>query len=136
VGWWHTELAAFGPEVLPLNDVDALAAYRLSEHFSSRTRYGLNETVFQHIERLDVEEPNQNSRQWLAERLGEDELLLTFAKDEVFQVPASFFLDHWQDMFCPSRDDVVILPIGGGWALFYCHEDEFEFARTPTPHCM
>jgi hypothetical protein len=32
-------------------------------------------------------------------------------------------------MFCPSRDDVVIVPTGGWWALFYCHEDEFEFAR-------
>jgi hypothetical protein len=52
-----------------------------------------------------------------------------FGRKDVFRVPARVFLDNWQDMFCPSRDDAVILPAGGGWALFYCHEDEFEFAR-------
>jgi hypothetical protein len=76
-----------------------------------------------------VNEPGPEARQWLAERVGDGELLLVFAKDEVFRMPASLFLDHWQDMLCPSRDDAVILPVGRGWALFYCHEDEFEFAR-------
>ena len=56
-------------------------------------------------------------------------MLLVFGRDDVFRVPASLFLSNWQDIFHPSRDDVVIVPDSGGWALFYCHEDEFEFAR-------
>jgi hypothetical protein len=29
----------------------------------------------------------------------------------------------------PAGDDAVILPEGRGVALFYCHEDEFEFGQ-------
>ncbi len=129
MGWRQSEMAEFGPEVVPLADAEALIVFRCASDCSSQTRYGLNEVVFAQIERLDVNDPGPEARQWLAERVGEGELSLVFAKDEVFQVPASLFLDHWQDMLCPSRDDAIILPVGRGWALFYCHEDEFEFAR-------
>src|SRR5262249_20941079 len=129
VGWQHPELAGFGPGVVSLTAADALAAWRRARDCLSRSRYGLNETVFASIDRLDVEKPGLEARQWLAERVGSGQLVLVFAEDEAFRVPASLFLDNWQDMFCPSRDDVVILPVSGGWALFYCHEDEFEFAR-------
>jgi hypothetical protein len=129
VGWRCSELAAFGPELVPLDHSDAVAAYDLAIGMCSRTRYGLDETVFATIERLDVNEPKPDVQQWLAERVGGSELHLVFERDEVFRVPAALFLSDWRDMFCPSRDDVVIVPVGGGWVPFYCHEDEFEFAR-------
>ena len=129
VGWRHSELVAFGPEIVPLSDADALTAFRHAWDCSSQSRYGLSETAFADIERLDVEDPGPEARRWLAERVGGGKLLVVFGRDEVFQMPAPLFLDRWQDMFCPSRDDVVIFPAAGGWALFYCHEDEFEFAR-------
>ncbi len=116
MGWRHWELAEFGPEVVPLDHSDAVAAYSRALALCSRTRYGLDETAFATIERQDVEEPA--ARQWLAERVGSGDLLLVFGPDEVFRVSASFFLACWQDIFCPSRDDVVIVPSGGGWALF------------------
>ena len=128
MGWRHTELAAFGPDVVPLSDTDAFAAYRRANECSSKTRYGLDETVFKQIDRLDVEEAGPEAKRWLAERLSGD-VLLVYSGDAVFRVPASLFLDGWQDMFCPSRDDVMILPVEGGWALFYRHENEFEFAH-------
>jgi hypothetical protein len=128
MGWRHTELAAFGPEVVPLSDLDALAAYRRASEFSSKTRYGLDETVFKQIDRLNVEDPGPEAWRWLAERVA-GELLLVYAQDAVFRISAPLFLDSWQDMFCPSRDDVIILPVEGEWVLCYCHEDEFEFAR-------
>ena len=102
----------------------------------SRTRYGLDETTFAAVERLDVNEPVPDAQQWLAERVSGGELLLVFGRDEVFRVPAALLPSNWRDMFCPSRDDVVIVPVGGDWVLFYCHEDEFEFSagvRRPTP---
>jgi hypothetical protein len=129
VGRRHSELAAFGPEVVPLDRADSVAAYERTIGFCSQTRYGLDETAFATIERFDVEETGPTALSWLAERIGGGELLLVFGRDEAFRVPTQFFLRNWQDMFCPSRDDVVIVPAGGGWALFYCHEDEFEFAR-------
>ena len=134
MGFRHSELAAFGPEVVPLGPEDALALFRRASDFASQSRYGLNEALFPAVERLDVDEPGPDARQWLADRVDCGELLLVFGKGDVFRVPASLFLDQWQDRFCPSRDDVVILPVIGGWALFYHHEDEFEFARCgPQP---
>jgi hypothetical protein len=129
VGWRHSELAASGTEVVFVSGTDALAAFRIASDCTSKLRYGLIETAFAQIERLDVEEPGPEAKQWLAERVGDGDLLMVFNKDEVFRVPAAQFLNQWQEWFCPSRDDVVILPARGGWALFYCHEDEFEFAR-------
>jgi len=129
VGWRNSELAAFGADVVPLDRPDAAAAYDRAMGLCSRTRYGLDETTLGRIERLDVAEPGPTAEQWLVERVGTGLLLLVYGHDEVFRVPAAVFIGGWRDMFCPSRDDVVIVPDGGGWVLFYCHEDEFEFAR-------
>lgn len=129
--WRRTELAAFGTEVVPLDDCDAISAYEQAMKLCSRRGYGLNETVFPTIERLDVEKPKE-AQTWLTERVCGGDLLLVFGRDDVFRIPASLFLDRWQDIFCPSRDDVMIVPVTGGWAAFYSHEDEFEFARVPA----
>ena len=96
----------------------------------SKTRYGLNEMAFPHIERLNVDNPGPRVASWLAERVVGEELLLIFGRCEVFHLSAELFLRHWQDMMSPSRDDVVILPTGGDWALLYCHEDYFEFVNS------
>ncbi len=82
-------------------------------------------------ERLDAAEAGEDTAAWLAQRVGSGEgrLLLVFGERDVCEVQASFFVGNWQDLFCPSRDDVVILPVRGGWAMFYFHEDEFEFGR-------
>lgn len=129
MGWRHSELAEFGPEVVPLDRAEAQAAYIRANNLCSRTRYGLDEQKFAHIERLDVNDPGPSAEAWLSERVGDGELQIVFGRDEVFLVPAAMFHNHWRDMFCPSRDDVVIIPSVGEWVLFYCHEDEFEFSR-------
>jgi hypothetical protein len=129
VDWRRAELAVFGSDMAPLDRPDANAAYDRTTRLCSRTRYGLDETTITGIERLDVNERGPEARAWLAERVGVGDLLVVYGRDDVFRVPAPLFLDNWQDMFGPSRDDVVIVPASGGWALFYCHEDEFEFAR-------
>ncbi len=130
MSWRRNDLSAFGHEVTWLEAPEAWTAFRRAVDCTSKTRYGLNAEVFPAVERLDVDEPRPEGRAWLASRVGSNDepLLLVFGRDEVSMVRASFFLDRWQDLFCPSRDDVVILPRAGGWALFYCHEDEFEFA--------
>jgi hypothetical protein len=122
----HSELAEHGP-VIRLADADARAVYRLAKKCASCTRCGLDEDAFAQIECLDVNDAPPNARLWLTARVDGDELLLVFGQSEVFRLSTSLFLDNWQDMFCPSRDDVVILPVAGNWALFYSHEDEFEF---------
>jgi hypothetical protein len=127
--WRRSEMVSFGPGVAPLDGPEANAAYERAVGLCSRTRYGLDERAFGVIERLKVDEPSVPPGEWLAKRVGEGELLLVFGRDDAFRVSASLFLGRWQDMFLPSRDDVVILPCGGEWVLFYSHEDEFEFAQ-------
>jgi hypothetical protein len=129
VGWRHSELAASGPEVVSLAQADASVAYNRAIGLCNRTRYGLDESALPTIERLDVNDPGPAAESWLAERVGVGELLLVFGRDDVFRMPSRLFVSSWRDMFCPSRDDVVIMPASGVWALFYSHEDEFEFAR-------
>jgi hypothetical protein len=130
MNWRQDELLEFGSEVTWLDDTAALEAFQRADACCSKIRYGLNEATFACIERLDVDEPGAEARRWLAERTGRgnEQLLLVFGKTEVCVVRAAFFQQHWQDLFRPSRDDVVILPLAGSWVLFYCHEDEFEFA--------
>jgi hypothetical protein len=128
LSWRHLELKAFDPEVVPLGQPDAIAVYELAMSLCSRTRYGLDEAIFPTIERLDVEEEG-GALPWLAARINGNELNIVFSRDDVFRVSTAFFLNNWQDMFCPSRNDVVIVPVDGGWVLFYSHEDEFEFTR-------
>jgi hypothetical protein len=129
VDWRRAEMVAFGIDVVPLNRSDATAAYDRATQLCSPNRYGLDETKITGIECLDVKVQEAEVRAWLAERVGEGELLVVYSQDHVFRVPVPLFLDSWQDMFGPSRDDVVIVPISGGWVLFYWHEDEFEYAR-------
>lgn len=129
--WRQSEMAAFGPLVEILGADDARMAYERAHAVSSKSRYGLDESLFGCIERLDVDEPSPDHETWLGDRIGNTDLVLVYDRLNAFRLPGPLFLDHWQDMFCPSRDDVIILPTSGGWALFYCHEDVFEFARNP-----
>jgi hypothetical protein len=125
------EFAAFGAAVTWLDKDQALAAFHRASDCTSKARYGLNDERFANIDRLEVEKSEPESRQWLVDRIGDtnEPVMLIFGKHDVCALPTSLFVDRWQDMFCPSRDDVVILPFSQRWALFYCHEDTFEFAR-------
>jgi hypothetical protein len=128
MNWRKEELSALDPQIVDLQETEARVASRRAYGYMSKTRYGLDETKFAGIDRLDVDDPPPGTKLWLAERISSEHLLLNFDRDEVFRVPTELFLERWQDMFCPSRDDVVILPVVGTWVLYYCHEDEFEFA--------
>jgi hypothetical protein len=135
MSWRQKELEKYGHEVAWLAATDAAAAFASADSCSSKTRYGLNEATFSSVERLDVETEDAASREWLQRRVGTDaQLLLVFGQADVCSVRAGFFLEHWRDLFCPSRDDVVILPTTDHqWVLFYCHEDEFEFGKCSAP---
>src|SRR5262249_43157280 len=110
---------------------ETAAAYARASSYLSRTHYGLDTAKVRCVERLGVEDPGPEAREWLRRRIGEggERLLAVFGSREGGAVRACFFLERWQDLFCPSRDDVVILPEEGAWVLFYCHEDEFEFGQ-------
>jgi len=72
-----------------------------------------------------------SARAWLGERIPTAEnLFVIFGRRAVCTIPAASFLEHWQDMFGPGPDDVLITNDQESWVLFYHHEDEFHFGRT------
>jgi hypothetical protein len=131
MSWRAVELAEFGEQVEWLSETEAALVYARAASYLSRTHYGLDPSKMVRVERLCADHPNPETEEWLARRVGQDgqRLLLVFDIQEVCVLRTVFFLEQWQNLFCPSRDDVVILPEKGAWVLFYCHEDEFEFGE-------
>ncbi|MFN0197232.1 MAG: hypothetical protein ACKVT0_10845 [Planctomycetaceae bacterium] len=133
MGWRQTELAHFGDRLTWLDDSAAARTYTQAIEHNSHGHYGLKSSNFRQVERLDVDTTSDGGADWLTARVGSGRVRIVFGRLDVCLVDASFFLANWQDMFCPSRDDVIVLPEMGDWVLFYCHEDEFEYGiRSPA----
>jgi hypothetical protein len=125
--WRVKELSAILPETNWLPGLEARVVYDRVSTFLSREHYGLNTALIQNRERVRVD---ATITDWLSARIPREcSLLLVFGSQETCRVSGSRFHDYWQDLFCPSRDDVVILSEHGDWILFYHHEDQFEFAN-------
>lgn len=122
----QTELAHFGEQIEWLSEADAAKVYNYAMKFCSRKHYGLEPLMVQGITHIDVDLTDDFAAEWLTSRVGIGRLRVIYGEMDVFVTSSSFFIANWQDMFCPSRDDVLILPEEGNWVLFYCHEDEFE----------
>jgi len=126
--WRAKELSETLPDADWLPESDARAVYDRVAPLLSRDHSGLEATAVRDLQRVPADAA---AFDWLSSRIPRDEpLLLVFGAREVCRVPASAFHAHWQDLFCPSRDDVVIISESGGWVLFYYHEDQFEYGQT------
>ena len=124
------ELVRFSPKLWWFLEADAALVFTRAEKAMSRERYGLDENTWEIVARWDVEKTGlKATRAMLAQYLLEESLLICFGRKDVCRLSRSLFLDHWQDMFIPSRDDVLIMSESCTWAAFYCHEDEFEIGR-------
>mgnify|MGYP001797139176 CR=1 FL=1 len=60
----------------------------------------------------------------------DERIVLSWNSDVALVTRWDTFVDHW-DAFCyPSSDDVTVMPLRGGWALCYYHDELMEFSRT------
>lgn len=92
-------------------------------------RYGLNEESVSGIDRFIIGDRAAASR-WLKKRLVADGTVqIVCSEAEVAIMDTSMFLERWQDIFVPSRDDAVVLHNLSATVLFFCHEDEFEIGQ-------
>jgi hypothetical protein len=132
LNWRRDELAHFGEQLAWLNEAEASSVYNHALQFTSKSHYGLDPATVVGIDKLDVKEPGPEASAWLSRRIGGGPVLVVFGERQVCRMVGSFFVENWQDIFCPSRDDVVILAEMGEGVLFYCHEDEFEFGQRRT----
>jgi hypothetical protein len=133
--WRKQELARFSNALSWLPQEQARPAFERANAGTARDRYGLDECVWEILDHWDVEKIGLSAtRIKLAQHALDEAFLLFFSRDDICRVPRGLFLDEWQNMFGPSRDDVIVMPEAGAWCLFYCHEDEFEAGRRKEPN--
>ena len=68
---------------------------------------------------------------WLRERQPDLSLkvLVSWQRVSAVRTTWEIFTAHWDDFCYPSSDDVLVWPESERWALFYFHEQEFQFGR-------
>jgi hypothetical protein len=126
--WRVKELSWLAPAIEWLPPDDALRAYQRVDGLQSHEHYGFDPSAVRSIERVSSE---TDVKTWLQERvLRSERVIVVFGRDAVCRLPTSTLVEQWRDIFLPSRDDAFIIDESHQWALFYCHEDEFEFAHT------
>ncbi|GAB2889237.1 hypothetical protein ACCI51_18980 [Microbulbifer echini] len=110
----------------------AQSAYDFALKYSATDRYGLNTDTVSSIDRLEIESASV-AKNWLSDRLdsvGSVQVVLN--ENEVFVVQSDRFLESWQDIFMPARDDAMIIHNNSKIIVFYCHEDELEIGVRNT----
>jgi len=101
-------------------------AYRFALQFSNKKRYGLDESTVDDIERHLIESPSV-SHAWLKARVAaEGSVQIVYGEDQVCVIETKDFLDQWQNIFLPARDDAIVLHNLNRMVIFYCHEEELE----------
>lgn len=123
------EYKQLGVDVRWLDTIKAQHAYNYALKYSSQRRYGLNEASVTNIQRLIIESYSVADA-WLKANLpAEGTLQVVYSKDEVCVIDAIEFLEHWPELFAPSRDDAIIIHNLHPTILFYCHEEELEVGQ-------
>ena len=126
------ELAHFGDSIEWLTLSESQKCFDTAIRYSSNTHYGLNVGELQDVERQGDYSEDINT--WLASRCDGELAYVVYSRDRVFRTNTQFFLANWRDIFCPGRDDAIILSIDRCWVAFYCHEDEFEIGNRHGPN--
>jgi len=123
---YQNEYKELGLDARWLTEERAKNAYAHALQFSDNKRYGLNEQTTDKIERHIIES-RSIADAWLKTRLrAEGTLQVVYGPDDVCVVDAAAFLNCWQDVFVPARDDAIILHNIDKTVFFYCHEEELE----------
>jgi hypothetical protein len=123
---YQDEYKALGLDARWLTEERAKNAYAHALQFSDNKRYGLNDQTTDNIER-HVIESRSVADAWLRTRVrAGGTLQVVYGPDHVCVVDAAAFLNCWQDVFTPARDDAIILHNIDKTIFFYCHEEELE----------
>jgi hypothetical protein len=135
MSWRKKELNRMGNSLSWLPKEEAAAVYARASASTSETRHGLNEEAWPIRERWDVEKISEEEAvAKLSEHIRSEEFFVVFGREDVCRIARAVFISHWRDMFCPARDDVVLIPESDEWCVFYCHEDEFEAGLKKQPN--
>lgn len=102
--------------------------------FDHPTAYGLNPTTVDLRERHIVTDCSV-ATDWLNHQIGQlaSHVFIIFDERDVLPTCTNFFLTEWPNLFCPGRDDALVIEHTSRWIVFYYHEDELEIGVPKRP---
>ena len=126
----QSELESFAEHIRWLDEVRALASFEYASQFlSDQVPFGLNPRTVRGIESHTVDSMSV-AVHWVGDRIpSTGSVRVVFSQKIVFVAETRFFVDRWPDLFCPGRDDVLILANDDDWVLSYGHCLELEYGH-------
>ena len=130
----RNQLSEFAPDIQWLGNGDSKLVFSKAAANLGKFQFRLNPSLFSSVERQGNIGDEQFIREWLARRVGFSDapLFVVYTDDAVCAVRTSFFLEHWQDLFRSGRDDGIVVPPAGMWALVFWQQ-HFEFGSKELP---
>ena len=110
-------------QLQPLTPDDARRAFERAQQFQRASRITHSADV-----------SDERGRAWLREQHAgvSDVVTVAWSPECALRTSWEIFTDYWSDFCYPSSDDVAVLPESDRWALFYDHEEQFEFVPRPS----
>ena len=93
--------------------------------------YGLSESQFENISRVEAMAGSPGVREWLSACHAEPDQWVVVSWDHRHAVLVrwNMFCEYWDDFCYPASDDVTVWPPCEEWALVYLHHGEFVFGE-------
>jgi len=128
--WRMQELRHFEEEIKWLPAPQAKQAYSLAHRHYCRAQKSLNPANTTGNERLALSDDFELAKQWLLAKLPScGELVVVFENGDCFTCSPQFFIENWEDIFLPTRDDATVFAELDPFIMFHCHENEIEVAQ-------
>lgn len=128
------ELSHFDTAITWVDEDVARQIYSDGRTFDHPTAYGLNPTTVRVRDRHVVTDLSV-ATDWLHRQIGQpvSHVFVVFGEHDVFRTSTDFFLAEWPNLFCPGRDDALVIEQYSRWIMFYDHEDELEIGVPQRP---
>jgi len=119
-------------QMQPIEQREAERLFQSSLRFLVRD--SLSPQEFTTIVRHSADVPAEVGRSWLREQQPDlsAQVVVSWQQDAAIRTTWEIFTAHWDDFCYPSSDDVIVWPESERWALFYFHEQEFQFGQRPS----
>jgi hypothetical protein len=120
-------------QMQPVEQREAERMFQRSLRFLVRD--SLSPQEFGSILRQSADVPVEVGRRWLREQQTDlsARVFVSWQQDTAIRTTWEIFTAHWDDFCYPSSDDVIVWPQSERWALFYFHEQEFQFGKRRAP---
>jgi hypothetical protein len=116
-------------QIHPVEQMEAVRLFQKGLCFVGRN--GLIPETFPKIVRQRADILAEVGCCWLRQQQPDisQHVYVSWLCDTAIRTTWEVFINHWNNFCYPASDDVIIWPESENWALFYFHEEEFQFGR-------